>query len=371
MRTRTGIKSRTKRVRFAHPVGDPGDSRGLYAAMRRFLEHRGAIGHSERTLCNLERHLRSFIAWADARSVTHPQHVTRPVLERYQRWLYHYRKKDGMPLSIDTRRVMIVPLRSFFKWLTRAGEIDANPASEIDLPRKTQRLPRHVLSAGEVERVLAQPDTSTVLGLRDRAILEVLYATGMRRIEVSRLQIGDIDDERAVVLIREGKGRRDRLIPMGERALHWVRQYLDHSRSELAWNHEDRTLFLSMEGFGLSVDWLTKIATQHIKKADLNKSGACHLFRHTMATLMLENGADIRFIQAILGHADLATTQIYTQVAIKQLQKVHQETHPGANRRIRNDQMETDDPDQPDADITTASLLAALDAEGEDEESQP
>ena len=135
--------SSTPRPRFTQPVGDPRDARGLYAAMRRFLEHRGITGSTESSLYNLERYIRDFIAWADARSVTHPEHVSQAVLERYQRHLYYYRKKDGAALSIASRRAKIVPLRSFFKWLTRAGHIPANPASELDLPKSLRRLPRH------------------------------------------------------------------------------------------------------------------------------------------------------------------------------------------------------------------------------------
>ncbi|WP_420998495.1 site-specific tyrosine recombinase XerC [Cupriavidus sp. 30B13] len=314
-------------------MGDPRDATGLYAAMRRYLAHRATIGSTEQGLYGTERYLRDFIAWAHERAITHPQHVSRPVLERYQRWLHHYRKRDGAPLSVASQRGKLVPLRGWFKWLTRTGEIPANPAADLDLPRRIRRLPRSVLTAGEVERVLALADTGTPLGLRDRALMELLYATGMRRMEVAQLELGDIDAERCVVLIREGKGRRDRLLPLGERALYWVQQYLDGARPQLAWNLTEPTLLLSNEGNPMNAVWLSTVVAQYVERAELGKHGGCHLFRHTMATLMLENGADIRFIQAMLGHAELSTTQIYTQVAIRQLQQVHAATHPGAKRR--------------------------------------
>jgi integrase/recombinase XerD len=354
---------------FVKPVGDPRDARGLYAAMRRFIEYRATIGSTESGLYSLERYIRDFIAWADARAVTHPEHVTQAVLERYQRWLHHYRKKDGAPLSIASRRSKVTPLKSFFKWLTRTGQIPANPASEIELPRAIRRLPRHVLSEAEVERVLALPDTSAPIGLRDRAMMEVLYATGMRRMEISRLEVGDIDVDKCVVLIREGKGRKDRLLPLGERAMHWVQEYLDRSRPQLAWNLQDATLFLGQEGMAMSPTWLSTHVASYVKRAALGKHGGCHLFRHTMATLMLENGADIRFIQAMLGHAELSTTQIYAQVAIRQLQKVHASTHPGALRRRRSAPDAADGvTPQVDTENATADLLDALDAEAADED---
>ncbi|WP_426317958.1 site-specific tyrosine recombinase XerC [Pseudoduganella sp. R-43] len=354
---------------FGKPVGDPRDARGLYAAMRRFIEYRATTGSTESGLYSSERYIRDFIAWADVRAVTHPEHVSQAVLERYQRYLHHYRKKDGAPLSVASRRSKIVPLKGFFKWLTRTGQIPANPASEIELPCAIRRLPRHVLTVAEVERVLALADTSSPIGLRDRAMMEVLYATGMRRMEISRLEVGDIDVDKCVVLIREGKGRKDRLLPLGERALHWVQEYLDRSRPQLAWNTKDATLFLGQEGLGLSPTWLSSHVASYVKRAELGKHGGCHLFRHTMATLMLENGADIRFIQAMLGHAELSTTQIYAQVAIRQLQKVHATTHPGALRRHRSTPTAPDAiTPQPDAEDATADFLAALDAEGEDED---
>jgi integrase/recombinase XerD len=362
------------RQRYANTqgVGAPGDLRGLMAAMRRYLEHLGVRGYTAMGRQNSERYIRDFIAWADERGVTHPQQVSRPVLERYQRWLFHYRKRDGEPLAVVSQRGKIIPLRGFFKWLTRTGEIPANPAADLDLPRKIKRLPRHVLTVEEVERVMSTADTSTVIGLRDRAMMEVLYATGMRRMEISSLAIDDVEVDRAVVLIRQGKGQRDRLIPLGERAVHWVRKYLDEARPQLAWNAQDRTLFLGNEGRPLHPMWLSTLVAKRVEAAGVDKRGGCHLWRHTMATLMLEGGADLRFIQAMLGHAELSTTQIYTQVAIRQLSQVHAMTHPGAKRRRRSVQAGEDvSTPSPDPQTAAADLLDALaqevDEDGEDD----
>jgi integrase/recombinase XerD len=300
------------------------------------------------------------------------------VLERYQRWLYHYRKQDGAPLSVNGQRCKLVPLRGFFRWLTRSAEIPANPAADLELPRKIKRLPRTVLTAEEAERVMAGVELDTPVGLRDRAMLEVLYATGIRRHEIARLDVSDIEAERGVMLIREGKGGKDRLLPLGERALYWVGQYLERGRPQLAWNAEDPTLFLGAQGQPLSPLWLSTRMAQRVDAAELGKRGGCHLWRHTMATLMLEGGADLRFIQAMLGHAELSTTQIYTQVAIRQLQAVHALTHPGARRRERGATASRADTGQGSAPIASdtpsraeplnaQALLAALDAEADEE----
>ena len=373
---RTGSKNRNgSKPRFSNVVGDPRDARGLFAAMRRYVEHRAVLGATESSLFNLERYLRDFIEWADARSVTHPEHVTMAVLERYQRWLYYYRKLDGAPLSISSQRGKVMPLKSMFKWLTRTGQLPANPAAELEMPKAIRSLPRQVMSLAEVEQVLASVDTGTALGLRDRAIMEVLYATGIRRMEVANLQIGDIDHDKVVIFIRQGKGRKDRLIPLGARALYWVQQYLDLARPEIMWNKADLTLFLGREGLPMSLLYLSSHVSSYIKKAEIGKKGSCHMFRHTMATLMLENGADIRFIQAILGHEKLDTTQIYTHLAIKQLIQVHNTTHPGAHRYVRSADAATgaqtgaDEAEQgQDRESGLAALYAALDEEAREEE---
>jgi integrase/recombinase XerD len=332
---RTGKKTKNAgKPRFGKVVGDPRDARGLYCAMLRFLEHRGVTGATSASLFNLERSIRDFIGWADTRSVTHPEHVSMAVLERYQRHLYYYRKQDGAPLSVASQRAKLGPLKSWFKWLTKSGHLQANPAAELELPKRIKSLPRQVMSQAEAEQVLASVDTGSAIGLRDRAMMEVLYATGMRRMELANLQLADIDVSRALVFVRQGKGNKDRLIPLGARALHWVQQYLDRSRPQIMWNAQEMTLFLGIEGLPLSLLYLSSHISNHIKRADIGKTGSCHMFRHTMATLMLENGADIRFIQAMLGHARLDTTQIYTHLAIGQLMLVHANTHPGAALRV-------------------------------------
>jgi integrase/recombinase XerD len=232
-----------------------------------------------------------------------------------------------------------------------------------------RRLPRYVLTVDEVEAVMVQVDLADPLGVRDRAVLETVYSTGMRRMELVNLKVDDLDAERGTVLIRSGKGRKDRLIPIGERASGWIYRYLQEARPQLIVPPDDRTLFLTRTGEAFNLCWLSKTVAQYVDRANLGKRGACHLFRHTMATLMLENGCDIRFIQAMLGHAELSTTQIYTQVAIRVLKQMHAATHPAnLSRKVTRDA----------GDIETASsvqtpeeavseMFAALDAEAEEE----
>lgn len=352
--------SRRPQHRFTEAVGDPRDPEGLYRAMLRHLEALAIKGYTEASRYNAERYLRDFIVWCDLRSLTRPSQITHAVLEAYQRALHYYRQKNGAPLSAYSQRAKLSPLKTFFKWLARQGEIGANPASELDLPRMPRRLPRHVLSVEEAERVLGLPDTGTPLGLRDRAMMEVLYSTGMRRMELAHLEVSDVDFERGCVLIRLGKGRKDRLIPLGERAGAWVRRYLENGRPALAWDEREAALFLSREGEAMNLAWLSSIVAAYVTRAAAPKHGGCHLFRHTMATLMLEGGADLRYIQAMLGHAELSTTQIYTQVAVRQLMAIHAATHPGAQLAVKPEKSRADPAE-------VEALLAALDAEADEE----
>jgi len=213
---------------------------------------------------------------------------------------------------------------------------------------------------------------SDPLGLRDRAMLEVLYSTGIRRSELAHLAVFDLDAERSTLLVRQGKGRKDRMVPIGERAVAWLSRYLTDTRPGLAVEPDDGTMFLTADGIEFSPDRLTQIARRYVLQAEVPKSGACHLFRHTCATLMLEGGADIRYIQALLGHAELSTTQIYAQVSIRALQVVHSATHPGAtNTRHRspNHPALGGPPQHNDSDVD--QLLVALEVEEQEENRTP
>lgn len=320
----------------------------LAAMLEKHLEDLRVRNYSEYTIKGRRVHIGFFLDWAFERGLTEPVEVTRTVLESYQRHVFHYRKKNGEPLSFTGQHDRLVPLRVWFKWMARQHHILHNPASELELPRLGMRLPKAVLTAAEAEQVIEQTNAHDSLGLRDRAILETLYSTGMRRLELVNLKLWDLDLERATVTIRQGKGKKDRIIPLGDRAAAWVRKYMDEARPQLAAEPDDKNVFLSNAGEPFSLDYLTEVVRGYVEAADLGKHGACHLFRHTMATLMLEGGADTRFIQAMLGHADLKTTQIYEHVAIRKLQEIHRATHPAKLEKDRQ------------------KLLKALEAEDDD-----
>ena len=302
----------------------------LEAMMRDHLHALAVQNYSVHTVRNRQVHIGFFIEWCKQRGLSEPVEVTRPVLERYQRHLFHYRKKNGEPLSFRSQHSCLVPLRVWFRWMTRQNHILHNPASELELPRLGRVLPKNIFSAQEVERIMQLCDLADPMGLRDRAILEVLYSTGIRRLETVQLKLYDLSLDRGLILVRQGKGKKDRYVPIGERAIAWLEKYVREGRPQLAIEPDDMTVFLTAQGEPFSRDHLTWTVKERIDAAKLGKTGSCHLFRHTMATLMHEGGADIRYIQQMLGHEDLKTTQIYTQVAIRALQQIHAATHPGA-----------------------------------------
>jgi len=294
-------------------------------------EHLQALlvrNYSEYTVKYRRACIEQFIRWSGERGLTEPVEITRPILEHYQRYLFHYRQKNGRPLTFTSQNSRLVSIRVWFKWMARQRYVLHNPASELELPKVGRRLPKNILTVSEMEQVLAQPDISDPLGLRDRALMETLYSTGMRRMEVVNLKLYDLDTEQGTVMIRQGKGRKDRVIPIGERAAAWVEKYIREARDRIVMEPDDYTVFLSNVGEPFTLGYLSQLVRSHVEAAKVGKSGACHIFRHSMATLMLDNGADIRYIQEMLGHSDLRTTQIYTQVSIRQLKRIHAATHP-------------------------------------------
>jgi len=328
--------ARAKRSRWPErrPIGDPADPRGFEQLLPRYVDWLAVHHFSEGMQESATRLVRTFAVWCEERGITRPSEVTREILERYQRHVYYLKREDGRGLGFKTQLSRLTQVRGFFRWLARERYLLVNPASELVLPRKPPRLPTDGFSVAEVEQILRAIDVATPLGLRDRAIVETLYSTGMRRMELVRLDLYDLDLERRWVTVREGKWKKDRVVPIGERAARWVARYLEEVRPSLVLHADEWAVFLSATGVRFDPASLTNHVSKLIKASGVRpRVGACHLFRHTMATLMLEGGADIRFIQEMLGHASLETTEIYTKVSITKLQEIHAATHPARMER--------------------------------------
>lgn len=321
-------------------------------------------GLSPRTLHQRQRATRRFILWCADRGLSNPTDITLPILERYQRHLYHYRKSDGAPLAFSSQYTELAPLKAYFKWLTRSRYILYNPAAELELPKVLPNLARYVLSIADVEAILNTADIMTTLGVRDRAVMEVLYSSAIRRMELINLAIFDVDTRYGTLLVRAGKGAKDRRVPLGERACAWLNRYLDEVRPELVIGRDPGNAFLTIHGDPLDSYTLGETVKRYIAKAGIQVKGACHLFRHACATHMLENGADVRYIQAMLGHAQLSSTQVYTHVALNKLKEIHTATHPA--RATRSTATREDDARAAIGAEEAQLLLASLAAENED-----
>lgn len=313
---------------YQKPIAEINEPEGFGVLGEKYFEHLAVSNFSERTIEGKRRTLKLFADWCEIRDISRPEEITLALAERYQKHWHYHRKENGKPLSIGSQRQRVTAVKMFYQWLVKAGYLNNSPLEMIELPKMPQQLPKAILSEKEIEKVLAQPDLGCATGLRDRAMMETLYSTGIRRMECLDLKLNSVDRYRGLIRINLGKGQKDRIIPIGNRALFWIERYLVDSRPELIKSVAEDTLFISQQGKRFHETTITAKFGEYIKQAGIDKSGSVHIFRHSAATLMLENGADIRHIQAMLGHADLSTTQIYTHVAITKLKEVHDKTHP-------------------------------------------
>jgi integrase/recombinase XerD len=332
-----------------------------------YLEWLRERHYSEATLGQAANHLRWFAEWATDRGITRAGEVTLAILERYQGHLYRYRKANGQPLSIESQNGRLQAIRGLFRFLVRQRYVPANPAADLVLPKPPKRL-KAALTVEEAERVLAQPDVGDPLGLRDRAMLELMYSTGIRRSEVLRLKLGDVDFLHGTVFVRQGKGKKDRVVPAGERALLWIEKYLREARPKLETGLDEREIFLSERGEAICPPHLTAIGLRYVRAAGVTQRGGCHLLRHTMATLMLEGGADIRYIQQMLGHESLETTQLYTHVSVGKLKEIHTASHPGARLERKRRDPEAEDAEAQAHEAALAALGRADEEAHENDE---
>jgi len=334
---------RRPRGKAAQPpriAGDVVNDRGLGRLLIQHLDEMAMIGRAVRTIGGRRFNLNAFIDFCGERGVVVVSDITRDLVERYQRHVSLHKVRDGSPLSFRSQCELLLAVKAFFVWCCERHLVVVNPAASLKLPRRERRLPKAVLTHDEVELVLTSINIDTASGLRDRAMIEVLYSTGIRRSELRHLKVDDVDAARATLFVSNGKGRKDRFVPIGERALAWLKRYLEEVRRPLVLDDNERALFVSLDGGAISNNRLSEIVKQAIDGSGVDKRGSCHMFRHTAATLMLEAGADIRYIQAMLGHSLLSTTEIYTKVGIAKLQQVHRATHPSAKLARHVDEQE-------------------------------
>lgn len=274
-------------------------------------------GLSRNTLESYERDLRRYLLYMKTKS---PADITKSDVVSFMSWL------TSSGISTPSAARNLAAIRGFHKYLMTDGIVRKDPTITIETPRGWKRLPK-TLSSVDVESLLNQPDTSTLIGQRDKAMLELLYATGLRVSELVGLRISEINLERGFLSVM-GKGSKERLVPMGEPAINAVKKYISGVRSKLLGGRDADTLFISSQRRGITRQMFWERIKLYTQKAGIRTNITPHTLRHSFATHLLDNGADLRAVQAMLGHSDISTTQIYTHVSRERLRKIHEKFHP-------------------------------------------
>lgn len=280
-------------------------------------------GLSANTQKSYQTDLMKFAGWLKDQGKQDIVSVQATDIEAY---LHHRFQKRLHPRS--TARFLSC-LRHFYQWLFREGVITEDPAQNIEGPKLGRALPK-TLSESAVEALLAAPDLNTALGMRDKALLELLYATGLRVSELVGLKMADLNLRQGVVRVILGKGGKDRLVPLGEESIAWITQYLSSARADLLGAHMADEVFVSQQGRQMTRQTVWHRIKQYAAQAGLVETLSPHTLRHAFATHLLNHGADLRVVQMLLGHSNLSTTTIYTHIAKARMQALHQAHHPRA-----------------------------------------
>ena len=280
-------------------------------------------GLSENYQLSTQRSLTEFAAWCSSKKkMDDPSGVTLPLISEY----LGDRKRGG--LSASSIKLIVVALKIFFRFLAGKGAIQREPTESLVLPRIERYLPE-TLNELQVEQLIENIDTNVSLGLRDRAMIELLYASGLRISELANARLENFNLEERILRVT-GKGNKTRLVPVGRKACEALASYLSMERPKLVKRRSGSEIFLSERGTRLTTVRIWQIVKKHARDSGLEKNIYPHLLRHSFATHLLGNGADLRIIQEMLGHADISTTQVYTHVDQQRLKAVHRQFHPRA-----------------------------------------
>lgn len=290
------------------------------ALLDRFIDHLWLEdGLSKNTLVSYRLDLEQFTAWLQNSTGKSLASADQADIQQY----LAKRFPQSKPRSISR---LIASLRRFFRYCLREGQVSADPTEQIDSPKLPRALPKS-LNEAEVEALLKAPDVNTALGLRDRAMLEVLYASGLRVSELVGLKVTEVSLSEGVIRVT-GKGSKTRLVPMGELAVDWVSRYLKQRRPEILQKRLSDSMFVTQRGSAMTRQAFWYLIKRYALSAGISKPLSPHVLRHAFATHLLNHGADLRVVQMLLGHADISTTQIYTHVARERLKQLHSLHHP-------------------------------------------
>jgi integrase/recombinase XerD len=288
------------------------------------------LNRSQSTIYGVIRKLDRFIEYLAGCGISHVDNITKDIIADYQIKLYQQINYKGYPNCIRYQNSMLSVVKQFLKFLKETEYIVSNPARDIHYAKEPKTLPSSILTTSEARKIIHAPDVKSVIGYRDRTILEVLYSSGIRKTELRDLTLNDVDYHDGFIRV-QGKGNRERMVPVGRIACRYLENYIKSVRPELIKDPYNNHVFLSSRGKRFDHTSVWDLVKKYAKKAKIKKNIHCHTFRHTCATAMLKNKAGIRIIQKLLGHASMNTTQIYTHVSITDLKEVHKRCHPREN----------------------------------------
>lgn len=293
-----------------------------------YLKYLQITGRSYYTIRNAKYGLRDFMRFLETEKIFNIEGLRREVMEEYQADLSFRITGDGKLLSLRSQSQLLSVVKSFSRYLSEKEYLVHDPGEKIRLPKKPRNLPKVILDSGELKKLMAAPDMRTDRGYRNRIILELLYDCGIRRAEVARIKLADLDLESGFIKIH-GKGNKERVVPVSDRVCNLVKSYIAMIRPTFLQGKDEGDLILNRWGGKMNEIGIWAVVKRCADLAGIKKNVTTHTFRHTCATHMLQNGAPIRHIQELLGHESLESTQIYTRVTINDLKEIHGRCHPG------------------------------------------
>jgi integrase/recombinase XerD len=295
----------------------------------RYRQQLELLNYSVRTMDTQATYFNRFGEFLTEVKINDVSAITAATLTDFQRWLFYQPTNRGTARTVASQNRVLSSLRSFFAFLLREGYLAHNPAQGLRLAREPDALPRNILTPEEARKLIEMPDTQTLIGYRDRTLLEVLYATGIRKSELRNLAVADVNLEEELLRVNRGKGKKDRVVPLSRIACQHLENYLNAIRPELLHGRTTDKLFVSLQaGRPLGVHGIDRLMSKYVRQARLKKHVTCHLWRHSCATHLLKNNANLRHVQEILGHKSLATTERYLRLTITDLKEAHRKFHP-------------------------------------------
>jgi integrase/recombinase XerD len=325
-----------------NPTQSPGEPKpgaggsSLDTLSARYLQHLESLNYSPQTLRTLTVYFHRFGEFLAEAKITDVQSVTAATLLDFQRWVFYQPTVRGTARTVSSQNRILSGMKSFFAFLTQEGYLAHNPAQGLRLSKEPDALPKNILTPEEARRIIEAPDTHTLIGYRDRTLLEVLYATGVRKTELRNLTVDAVNLEEELLRVNKGKGKKDRVVPLSGIACQYLETYLKAIRPELMKGHETDKLFISIrDGMPIGDHGVKHLLNKYVRQLRLKKHVTCHLWRHSCATHLLKNNANLRHVQEMLGHKSLATTERYLRLTVTDLKEAHRKFHPREQQQRR------------------------------------